>query len=168
MNDALKKTQPDRPWASLHIQVHPNAVALFAALVQTTIGDGATTLFWSDRWLDGRSLPELAPNLVAAVPKRVTNSRTVQQAMLQASWVQDIRGNLTPQAFGEFFLLWDMLQDVQLAEGMPDQHCWSPSSSGLYSSRSAYDRFFVGAVGFEPTGRIWKNWAPQDASFLFG
>jgi hypothetical protein len=110
----------------------------------------------------------LAPNLVAAVPKRVTNSRTVQQAMLQASWVQDIRGNLTPQAFGEFFLLWDMLQDVQLAEGMPDQHCWSPSSSGLYSSRSAYDRFFVGAVGFEPTGRIWKNWAPQDASFLFG
>jgi hypothetical protein len=32
--------------------------------------------------------------------------------MLQVIWVQDIRGNLTPQAFGEFFLLWDLLQEV--------------------------------------------------------
>jgi hypothetical protein len=100
------------------------------------------------------------------VPKRVTNSRTVQQAMLQACWVQDIRGNLTPQAFGEFFLLWDLLQDVQLAAGTPDQHRWSPSSSGLYSSKLAYDRFFVGAVGFELTRHIWKNWAPPRCKFF--
>jgi hypothetical protein len=77
--------------------------------------------------------------------------------MLQASWVQDIRGNLTLRAFGEFFLLWDLLQDVQLAARMPDQHWWSPSSSSLYSSKSAYDHFFVRAVGFEPVWRIWKN-----------
>jgi hypothetical protein len=63
----LKKTQLDRPWEGLHIQVHPNAAALFVASVQTTIGDGATTLFWSDRWLDGRSLPELAHSLAAVV-----------------------------------------------------------------------------------------------------
>jgi hypothetical protein len=65
----LKKTQPDHPWAEFHIQVHHNVEALFAASIQTTIGDGATTLFWSDRWLDGRSLPELAPSLVAVVSK---------------------------------------------------------------------------------------------------
>jgi hypothetical protein len=152
-----KKTQPDRPWAGLDIQVHPNAAAVFAVSVQTVIGDVAATLFWTDWWLEGKSLAELAPNLVTAVPKRVTKSRIVQQAMLQAVWVQDIRGNLTPQAFGEFFLLWDLLQEVQLVPGTPDQHRWSPSSSGLYSSKSAYNRFFVGAVGFEPAGRIWKN-----------
>jgi hypothetical protein len=26
--------------------------------------------------------------------------------------------------------------------------------------KSAYDRFFTGAVGFEPADRIWKTWAP--------
>jgi hypothetical protein len=148
--------------------VHHNAVALYTALLQTTIGDGATTLFWSNRWLDGRSLRELDPSLVAVVSKRVTNSRTIQQAMLQASWVQDIRGNLTLQAFGEFFLLSDLLQDVQLVVGTPDQHRWSPSSSGLYSSKSAYDHFFIKAVGFESAGRIWKSWAPPRCMFLFG
>jgi hypothetical protein len=146
--------------------VHPNAVALFAVSVQTVIGDGAATLFWIDRWLVGKSLADLAPNLVAAVPKRVANSQTVQQALLQAVWVQDIRGNLTTQAFGQFFLQWDLLQEVQLVPGTPDQHCWSPSSSGLYSSKSVYGRFFIGAVGFEPAGRIWKNWVsvPQHPS----
>jgi hypothetical protein len=100
-----KKTQPDHPLAGLDIQVHPNAAALFAISVQTVIGDGAATLFWTDRWLEGKSLAELAPNLVTMVPKRVTKSRIVQQAI----WVQDIRGDLTPQVFGEFFLLWDLL-----------------------------------------------------------
>jgi hypothetical protein len=74
----LKKTQLDHPWAGLDIQVHPNAAALFIVSVQTVIGDGATTLFWTDRWLEGKSLAELAPNLVPTVPKRVTKSRTVQ------------------------------------------------------------------------------------------
>jgi hypothetical protein len=73
---------------------------------------------------------------------------------------------LTPQAFGEFLLLWDLLQEVQLVPETPDQHRWSPSSSGLYSSKSAYNRFFVGAVGFEPAGRIWKNWAPPRCKFF--
>jgi hypothetical protein len=150
----LRKTQPGRPWAGLDIHVHPNAAALFAISVQTVIGDRAATLFWTDRWLEGKSLADLAPNLVTAVPKCVANSRTVRQALLQAVWVQDIRENLTPQAFGEFFLLWDLLQEVQLVPGTPDQHHWSPSSSGLYSSKSAYDRFFIEAGGFEPTGRI--------------
>jgi hypothetical protein len=73
-----KKTQPDRPWAGLDIQVHPNAAAVFAVSVQTVIGDVAATLFWTDWWLEGKSLAELAPNLVPTVPKRVTKSRTVQ------------------------------------------------------------------------------------------
>jgi hypothetical protein len=100
--------------------VHPNAAAVFAVSVQTVIGDVAATLFWTDWWLEGKSLAELAPNLVTAVPKRVTKSRIVQQAMLQAVWVQDIRGNLTPQAFGEFFLLCPRsdCRDVHLAQMM--------------------------------------------------
>jgi hypothetical protein len=34
--------------------------------------------------------------------------------------------------------------------------------------KSAYDRFFIGAVGFEPADRIWNTWAPPKCkSFLW-
>jgi hypothetical protein len=82
----------DRPWAELDIHVHPNAAALFAVSVQTVIGDGATTLFWIDRWQEGKSLADLAPNLVATVSKCVANSKTVQQALLQAVWFKTLGG----------------------------------------------------------------------------
>jgi hypothetical protein len=58
-----------------------------------------------------------------------------------------------------------MVHEFQLAPGVPDQHIWTPSSSGTYSSKSAYDHcFFIGAVGFEPVGRIWRTWG--DAKVL--
>lgn len=40
------------------------------------------------------------------------------------------------------------------------------SVSGVFTSKSAYDHFFVGAVGFEPANRIWKTWAPMKCRFF--
>lgn len=57
----LKKMQPDRPWAGLDIQVHPCAAAMFTVSVCSVVGDGAATLFWLDRWLQGYSVADLAP-----------------------------------------------------------------------------------------------------------
>ena len=45
----LKKTQPDRPWAGLDVQVHPNSVAMFSTSVISIVGDGYKTLFWCDK-----------------------------------------------------------------------------------------------------------------------
>jgi hypothetical protein len=130
---------------SIHMHYHQHG-NWGSNTVQTVIGDGTTTLFWKDQWLEGKSLAALAPNLVAAVPKHVTKSRTVQQVKLQT--------------------IWDLLQEVQLVLWTPDQHRWSPSPSVLYSFKSAYDRFLIEAVGFEPAGRIWKNWAPPRCNFF--
>jgi hypothetical protein len=49
----LRKTQAERPWTEFDIKVHPNAEALFQASVHSSVGDGATTLFWTDRWIQG-------------------------------------------------------------------------------------------------------------------
>jgi hypothetical protein len=49
----LRKTQPDRPWTELNIQVHPNVSAMFSSLVISVVGDETTTYFWTDRWLHG-------------------------------------------------------------------------------------------------------------------
>jgi hypothetical protein len=41
----LKKTQPDRPWSGLDIQVYRNAAAMLAILVVTSVGNEESTLF---------------------------------------------------------------------------------------------------------------------------
>jgi hypothetical protein len=47
----LRKTQPDRPWTELNIQVHPNVSAMFSSSVISVVGDGTATYFWTGRWL---------------------------------------------------------------------------------------------------------------------
>jgi hypothetical protein len=55
---------------------------------------------------------------------------------------------------------------VSASVGVPGQHIWTPSSSVTYSSKSIYDGFFLGAVGFEPVDRIWRMWAPPRCNFF--
>lgn len=57
----LKKTNPNRPWALLNINVPAQARAMFAISVTTTVGDVCSTNFWTDRWVHGKSLAEMAP-----------------------------------------------------------------------------------------------------------
>jgi hypothetical protein len=64
--------------------------------------------------------------------------------------VVDIRGSLPTQALIEFFLIWDILHEFQLTLDVSDQHQWTPSNIGIYSCKSAYERFFLGVVMFEP------------------
>ena len=86
----LGKTEPDKPWAAFPVTVHGNAQALFEAVVTTEVGNGANTKFWTDQWLQGSSIKLLAPNLFATVPKRRVKKRTVQEALMDNQWVQDI------------------------------------------------------------------------------
>jgi hypothetical protein len=124
------------------------------------------TKFWTDRWLHGKRITDWAPSLFAAVNKKVVRSRTVQEAINGSSWVLDIRGNFSSMAFSEFFQIWDLVWEVRLLSDVPDQHIWTPSSSGSYSSKSAYDRFMMGNVGFAPAELIWRNWAPPRCKFF--
>jgi hypothetical protein len=36
----LKKTDPDRPWASFNIKAHPSVKAFFSAAVSSLVGNG--------------------------------------------------------------------------------------------------------------------------------
>ncbi|GJN09772.1 hypothetical protein PR202_ga27806 [Eleusine coracana subsp. coracana] len=123
---------------------------MFLVSVQSIVGDGKHTIFWTDCGLHGQSIQELAPSLTALVPKRMLNNRTVHDALTDLQWVDDVRGVLPPLALLEYFLLWDILQVTHLSPGVSDQHLWTPSTSGVYSSKSAYDRFLLGATHFEP------------------
>jgi hypothetical protein len=53
----------------------------FRSLSTFDIGDGRNTFFWRDRWVNGFTVEELAPELSAKVPTRRKSARTVAEAM---------------------------------------------------------------------------------------
>jgi hypothetical protein len=86
----LKKTDPNRPWHMFHIPVHNCVQAFFSVAVISAVGNGAMTLFWTDRWIHGQSIADLAPHVLALVPSRKRKMRTVFEALTDHSWVRDI------------------------------------------------------------------------------
>lgn len=76
---SLKTRRRFRSFAD--IQLPTNAKALFHISVQTTIGDGMTTHFWTDRWLHGKSFSDLAPELMKYVRRRGWKQLTVRDAL---------------------------------------------------------------------------------------
>ena len=91
----LRKTDSGKPWLSLDIPIHANVLALFQVGMQISIGNGTSTKFWKDKWINGSSVREIAPLVVAAVPTRIRNMSLVAEAMVDNRWAQDIQGGLS-------------------------------------------------------------------------
>ena len=162
----LKKSEPNKSWASLPLQVSKDAECLLSLAIITEIGDGANTLFWKDKWLAGKSIQDLAPNLYVLVPKGRARKHTVKTALDEMKWTEDIQGEIPVQALMEYLELWDMLEDISVQEGIPDRHIWRLSASCKYTAKSAYGALFEGALSFAPFERIWKSWAPPKCRFF--
>ncbi|XP_071674726.1 putative ribonuclease H protein At1g65750 [Lolium perenne] len=66
----LSRTDDQRVWSGMEMQFTDNERALLFASTTMTLGDGRTARFWDDRWIDGRSIRDIAPALYACIPKR--------------------------------------------------------------------------------------------------
>ena len=77
----LQRSAPSKPWANLPVQVSKEVAGLISVAVRTEVGSGTNTFFWKDKWLDGQGIQEIAPLVVALVPKRRLNKRTVNEAL---------------------------------------------------------------------------------------
>jgi hypothetical protein len=114
------------------------------------VGNGEHTLFWTHRWLQGKSIAEIAPLLFAAIPQRKRQKQTVQEALLGHTWTTDIQGALTMEIIVEYIQVWDLLLEVQLQLEVEDIHKWRLAASGQNSAKSSYESLFLGATSFEP------------------
>jgi hypothetical protein len=137
----LQKTEPNRPWPALPIQVPDKAKALFSVAMQTEVGDGKNTLFWTDRWLHGQRIEDITLRLFAIIPRRKTHNHNVHEALMERKWVSDIQGALTVAVVSEFLQLWDILLTYELQEGVSDNHYWKLAANEKYPSKVAYENF---------------------------
>jgi hypothetical protein len=97
---------------------------LFFIALFTEVGNGARTHFWSDRWIHGQQIADIAPQVFDKVNKRRVQRRSVQEALTDHSRVSDIQGALTASAISEFLVLWDLLSEVSLQPDVEDTHIW--------------------------------------------
>ena len=98
----LRRVDPSRPWFCLPDEKEGVVELMFQASIYVVLGDGNGALFWSDRWLDGQSLMDIAPCLCNAVGPRIRSKRTVAQALQGGQWIRDITGALTVQVLLEY------------------------------------------------------------------
>jgi hypothetical protein len=162
----LGKTEPMRPWTAFPVPVHTCAQSLFATAITAIVGNGENTKFWTDKWLNGYSIEVMAPHLFACVPKRRANKRTVQEAMTNNRWLEDIQSHYPVAVLSEFLDIWDLVQDVVLQLDIEDVHKWRFEASGKFSTKSAYEAFFNGSTYFAPSNLIWETWAPRKCKFF--
>jgi len=139
---------------------------MFQASIYVEVGNGHKTLFWTDRWLQGQSISDLAPCLSNAVGSRIKKQRTVAQALNEDVWVRDITGALTVQVILECFLIWDLTRDIQLAENTMDTLCWKWTSDRMFTTTSAYRSFFIGQHPVERAKLLRKTRAPAKCKFF--
>ncbi|XP_071677025.1 uncharacterized protein [Lolium perenne] len=123
------RTDPLRPWRGLDIQFSRSERDIFFASTVMVVGDGSSALFWEDRWLDGKSVGEVAPDLLALIPRHPRKHRTVEQALTERSWITDIMGAVSPLALWQYVQLWSRVQRVQLMD-VPNKLVWRWTTDG--------------------------------------
>lgn len=131
----LQRTDSTRPWAEFQIEVPEASRLLCAAASHSLIGDGCSTLFWEDRWLDGNRVQDIAPNIFATIRPAMRAARTVLQALSEGSWISDVGSDLSGQMLGEYHSLWAMLSTVQLSQGTPETITWSWEPDGNFTCK---------------------------------
>lgn len=162
----LRRAEPARPWHGLRDSEERAVTAFFEAATASAVGNGESTLFWTDSWLQGSNIRHLAPTVFQAVPKR-RRGCTVAEALLHGAWVHHVAGPHSPRLIAEFVLLSNLLEQVQLIQGTPDMFSWRLSADGRYSAASAYGAMFLGCS--RPAGArvLWKTSAPPRVKFFF-
>jgi hypothetical protein len=148
----------------MQFKVLPEALAIFNASIQISVGDGAKILFWEDPWISGVGVDSLALEVLKMVKPQFRRRRTVRQGLENSSWVLDIVGGLSVDAVVQFLHLWTAVAEVPI-HGGDDRLRWNWNEKGVYNSGSAYRAFFHGTTSLPRAAQVWHSFAPFKVKF---
>jgi hypothetical protein len=142
----------------LEVVIAKEAEEAFLSCVEFQIGNGRRFSFWRDRWIQGRSVEQIAPALIPFVRPAARNL-TVAAALQDNRWVAGIAGSLTVQAIAQFMELWEALSGVVLQHS-EDRVRWTRTANGVYSAKTAYQAFFSNLPRETLAKDLWRAGAP--------
>lgn len=88
---------------------------------------------------------DIAPNILALVGTHVINQRTVEQATMGETWLEDINGDISFTAQIQLMHLRHAIATVQRDTLAPDIFSWPcAGEEGKYSAKSTYARLCEG------------------------
>lgn len=76
----LRRSEPGRCWVALPLKLERPVAAMIAISMTTTLGDGSSTLLWTDSWVAVGPLHRFVPALYAAL-NRTGKKRTVKEGL---------------------------------------------------------------------------------------
>ena len=115
--------------------------------------------FWRDRWIDGRSVSQNAPNLMPFVHVG-DMSMSVADALQNNNWTAAVRGAPSLPALVDFFELYEAVRPLSVNENMRNRISWRLSASGVYTAKSVYKVFFLGRETSPGIKELWSSKAP--------
>jgi hypothetical protein len=137
----------------------------FKASTFFILGDGLSTLFWTDSWLEGRSITYITPDLVVAVASRWHTRRTMFSALQQDAWISYISGAFTVAVIMQYLDIRHRVEAIVLNPNVPGL-VWRWIASGQCLASSAYAAMFYGQSSVLGTKEVWKIWVPQKCNFF--
>jgi len=161
-----KRTDPNRPWSALPDRVESIVLDMFNASISIQIGNGQRSYFWTDRWIQGRSIKDLAPALLAAVRPRAQRQRTVAEGLSNRAWVRDITGALTVQVIIEYLQIWNLVENQAIIDLAEDRFIWKWTADHCFTTASAYRAFFIGQHPIPGAKLLRKTKAPGRCKFF--
>jgi hypothetical protein len=161
----LSITDPTKPWIRLDLQFTAKEQDMFFASTRMSVGDGNTARFWTDQWLDGQAIKEIAPAVADMISKRIRKSMTVSQGLLDGNWSRPLQGRLHGAALLQFLLIWPRISHFHL-NAEPDRLIWRWTADGIYSAHSCYLASFHGSILSDTWELTWKTWAPRKVKFF--
>lgn len=105
-------------------------------------------------------MEDLAPQVARLVGNHTRNRRTVQQAMENNGWVNDMMGELSYMAQLQLVHLAHALMVVGREPTEDDHFGWPANGTNKYSTKATYMRLCQGQTQ-SPMGEIiWRSWVP--------
>jgi hypothetical protein len=140
------RTDPLKPWTSLAEPVDDQVTHIFNAAARVLIGNGKRCFFWIDKWLHGRSIGDIAPDVYRLINPLTKSIRTVSEAVANNAWTKDIKKAINIQMFLQVLVIWEEVSTIQLDPDVDDIWFWSWESNGKYSSKSIYKAHFAAST----------------------
>ncbi|GKC65148.1 RNA-directed DNA polymerase, eukaryota, reverse transcriptase zinc-binding domain protein [Tanacetum coccineum] len=122
-------------WTSIvrEVEVLKQQGVNFFEYLQLNMGNGESTTFWEDRWLEGSVLKDIFPRLyVLETNKKVSVGDKLKDFRLDSSFRRKARGGIEQVQYEE---LSDMVNSISLTP-KNDRYVWSLSNSGDFSVAS--------------------------------